>query len=93
MKKILIILALLFSSVFAWAGEVKYQPATVKTEQVDGKSHNTTNYVYTDKDGSYRIYRGSKGGLYYFKVAKSGKNAGKLDKRYLKADDKAKVKN
>lgn len=91
MKKFFIIALMLLASIAAWAGEVKYQPTTAKTEQVDGKSHNTTAYVYVDKDGSYRIYRGAKGGLYYYKTAKSGKHAGELVKRYLNKDDKAKV--
>lgn len=92
MKKILIAIALMMCAIFVGA-EIKYQPTTVKVEQVEGKQHTCTDYVYVDKQGqAHRVYVGARGGMYYFAVAKSGKHAGEQVMRYLTKSQKAEIK-
>lgn len=47
---------------------------------------------WEDKDGVYDIYMGAKGGLYYYKEAKTGKHAGELTKRYIPKDKAQEIK-
>ena len=47
---------------------------------------------WQDDDGTYDIYMGAKGGLYYYKMAKTGKHAGELTKRYIPKDKTQEIK-
>ena len=47
---------------------------------------------WEDEEGSYDIYMGAKGGLYYYKVAKTGKHAGEPTKRYIPKDKAQEIK-
>lgn len=47
---------------------------------------------WEDEEGTYDIYMGAKGGLYYYKMAKTGKHAGELTKRYISKDRAQEIK-
>lgn len=47
---------------------------------------------WEDEEGTYDIYMGAKGGLYYYKMAKTGKHAGELTKRYIPKDRAQEIK-
>ena len=47
---------------------------------------------WEDRDGRYPIYMGAKGGLFYFKAAKSGKHAGELRKHYIPKEQGDEIK-
>ncbi len=47
---------------------------------------------WEDEEGTYDIYMGAKGGLYYYKMAKTGKHAGELTKRYIPKDKAQEIK-
>lgn len=52
----------------------------------------TIGAYWQDKDGRYPIYMGRKGGLYYYKVAKSGKHAGEPVRHYIPKEEQAAIK-
>lgn len=87
MKK-LIILALILSAMAAGAQDKKVAPASKKVEVKNGQivvsdtAKKSVEVVYKVIDGVV-IYRGAKGGLYYYAVSKTGK----VYKRYLKVTD------
>lgn len=55
-----------------------------RTEKVKEKKPDVPiNAQWEDNDGVYQLYIGDGGGLYYYKVAKKGKHAGELTRRYL----------
>lgn len=89
MKK-LIILALVLLAALMSDAEVKRvgTPSTTIEQTADGGKGTKTGWVVIDKDGQHTVYRGPKGGLFYVKNAKSGKNAGKPVRRSLSKDDR-----
>ena len=99
MKKLFLIIAIMLASLTMQAGQVIRKTANVKVERVtfkQGKDKNigtAIDWCYQDRDGNHQIYRGDKGGMYYYKVAKSGKNAGEPVRRYVKKEDREKINN
>lgn len=92
MKKIFLSIMLALAALTCTAGTIVKSDNTVRVEQTTAKSGDTpTGYCWEDRDGKYPIYQGSKGGYFYYKVAKSGKNAGQPVKRYLSKEDREKL--
>lgn len=95
MKKLFLTIAILLAAFTLQAGQVVKKTAAIKVERVakpeGSKQDKSTDWCYQDRDGFHQIYQGASGGMYYWKVAKSGKNAGKPVKRYLSKEDKQKV--
>ena len=92
MKKIFLSIMLALAALTCTAGTIVKSDNTVRIEQTIAKPGETsTDYCWEDLDGKYHIYQGSKGGYFYYKVAKSGKNAGKPVKRYLSKEDREKL--
>ncbi len=58
------------------------------TKKVPDKDQDEkTGKTYTHTDGKkYEVYKGSKGGLYVYRVRRSGKNIGQSYKYYLKLE-------
>ena len=92
MKKLFAIILLALAAMTCTAGTIVKVDNTVKIERTaQNGTDKFTGYCWEDKDGKYPIYQGSKGGYYYFKVAKSGKHAGEQTKRYLPKEDREKL--
>lgn len=94
MKKLIIFLmcAMIYSGASFAATESKTGTATTKTEQV----YNTIDQAErADKTPTEKkpykghiVHRGSRGGLYYWKIASRGKNQGKAIKHYMSKKEK-----
>lgn len=86
MKKIILSIAIAILALTASA-QIKRDGNTFsapKTERVKAAAKcDTLNAYWQDEDGKYQIYMGSKGGLFYYKEAKTGKHAGELQKKYI----------
>ena len=86
MKKILLTIAIVLASLncVAVAENTKGADAKPATERVEKKQDQSTNRTWK----GHEVYRGPKGGLYYWHVPKSGKNAGQQVKRYLNKEER-----
>lgn len=92
MKKFFAFIMLAIAAMTCNAGTIVKMEETVKIERTaQSNTDKPTGYCWEDKDGKYPIYQGSKGGFYYYKVAKSGKHAGEPVKRYLTKEDREKM--
>lgn len=89
MKKLIfaIIVMMITAGSITLQAETTNRTATQKTEQVTNQATDQNPVVGQDKKGR-TIHQGSKGGLYYWAIPKTGKNAGKAVKRYLSKADK-----
>ena len=96
MKKILLSLAVIFALAAPAAAQVVNQSGNVfrapTTEQRDRARADSIGAYWEDSEGQYPIYMGSKGGLFYYKVATSGKHAGEAVKHYIPRAQAAEIK-
>lgn len=86
MKKIFLTLATVLALALPCAAQVQQHGnvfSAPTTEQRDKARADSIGAYWEDADGRYPIYMGAKGGLFYFKAAKSGEHAGELQKRYI----------
>lgn len=86
MKKIILTLALVATFFAASSQTVQRNGNTFsdvpRIEREKAKA-DSIGANWQDEDGIYPIYMGSKGGLFYYKVATSGKHKGELTKYYI----------
>lgn len=96
MKKLIITLATIFALAAPAAAQVVNQSGNVfrapTTEQRDKARADSIGAFWEDSEGRYPIYMGSKGGLFYYKVATSGKHAGEAVKHYIPKAQAAEIK-
>lgn len=96
MKKLIITLATIFALAAPAAAQVVNQSGNVfrapTTEQRDKARADSIGAYWEDDEGRYPIYMGSKGGLFYYKVATSGKHAGEAVKHYIPKAQAAEIK-
>lgn len=91
-KMIILVLCLLMMSAAPIQAETKTSTATTKTEQVYNtidqaeRADNTPTEKRPYKGNI--VHRGSRGGLYYWKIASRGKNQGKAIKHYMSKKEK-----
>ena len=86
MKKIILTLALA-AAIFTAAGQSVQRNGNTfsdapRIEREKAKA-DSIGANWQDEDGTYPIHMGSKGGLFYYKVAKSGKHEGEMVKHYI----------
>lgn len=86
MKKLLLTIAIVLASLNCVAApESKPTATTAKVERVENKSQDQS----TGRPWKgHEVFRGPKGGLYYWHVPKTGKNAGQQVKRYLTKEER-----
>ena len=93
MKKFIILLiAVMMMSAAPIHAENKTGTATTKTEQVYNSVDQAERADKTPTEKKpYKgniVHRGSRGGLYYWKIASRGKNQGKAIKHYMSKKEK-----
>lgn len=95
MKKFLLSLALIFALAAPAAAQVQQNGNVFRaptTEQRDRARADSIGAYWEDAEGRYPIYMGSRGGLFYYKVATSGKHAGEAVKHYIPRAQAAEIK-
>lgn len=96
MKKLIITLATILALALPTTAQVVNQSGNVfrapTTEQRDRARADSIGAFWEDSEGQYPIYMGSKGGLFYYKVATSGKHAGEAVKHYIPRAQAAEIK-
>lgn len=93
MKKfIIMLLAVILMSAAPIHAENKQGTATTKTEQVYNSVEQAERADNTPTEKrpykGHIVHRGSRGGLYYWKIASRGKNQGKAIKHYMSKKEK-----
>lgn len=85
MKKLLLTIAIVLASLNCVAApESKQTATTANVERVEKSQDQSTGRQWK----GHEVFRGPKGGLYYWHVPKTGKNAGQQTKRYLNKDER-----
>lgn len=86
MRKLIItiIIALATLNCVAAPENAKKADAKLAVERVEKKQDQSTGRPWK----GHEVFRGPKGGLYYWHVPKTGKNAGKQVKRYLTKEER-----
>lgn len=86
MKKILLTIAIVLASLNCVAAPESAKKADAKpaVERVEKKQGQSTGRPWK----GHEVFRGPKGGLYYWHVPKTGKNAGQQVKRYLTKEER-----
>ncbi len=96
MKKLIITLATVIALALPTAAQVVNQSGNVfrapSTEQRDKARADSIGAYWEDDEGRHPIYMGSKGGLFYYKAAKTGKHAGEAVKHYIPKAQAAEIK-
>jgi hypothetical protein len=95
MKKFLLSLATIFALCTPVVAQVQQNGnvfSAPTTEQRDKARADSIGAYWEDSEGQYPIYMGSRGGLFYFKVATSGKHAGEAVKHYIPRAQAAEIK-
>ena len=91
-KMIFLMMCLLLMSAAPIHAESKTGTATTKTEQVYNSVEQAERADKTPTEKrpykGHIVHRGSRGGLYYYKIASRGKNQGKAIKHYMSKKEK-----
>ena len=93
MKKfVIMLLAIILMNAAPIHAENKTSTATTKTEQVYNSVEQAERADKTPTEKrpykGHIVHRGSRGGLYYYKIASRGKNQGKAIKHYMSKKEK-----
>lgn len=96
MKKFFITLATIFALGIPAAAQVVNQNGNTfsapTTEQREKARADSIGAFWEDEEGCYPIYMGAKGGLFYYKTAKTGKHAGEPRKHYIPREEQLAIK-